>query len=192
MAQRSKRYLWVVIAAIVIVALVLATFELGYLRGTSSTQNSTNTSGSIQTSSSTYESPKQVCSSLPAIALGNFTSNPNSSQVHILIVEADIGTTYEGINGSAFHQNTNWPIITVYQGQSVTVHVLNCPQSPEPHGFAIGHYFNSGVSLSPGQSFTFTFVADATGRFTVFCNIFCSIHQYMQNGELLVEPMPSS
>ncbi|MDG6923900.1 MAG: hypothetical protein JRN67_11495, partial [Nitrososphaerota archaeon] len=183
-----------VIGVAVIVLLVLISFELGYLRETSSsTQNSTNTSGSsTQTASSTYESPKQVCASLPATALGNVTSNSNASNVYVLIVEGDIGSSYEGINGSAHHQDTNWPVITVYQGQSITVHVVNCPSSPEPHGFAIGHYFNSGVSLSPGQSYTFTFVADATGRFTVFCDIFCAIHQYMQNGELLVKPMPSS
>lgn len=144
------------------------------------------------TNSTTFASPMEVCSNLPKTALGIASSNPNSSTAFFLIVEADLGTTYTGINGSYFHQDSNWPVMTVYQGQQVTVHVINCPQSPEPHGFAIGHYFNMGVALSPGQTDTIRFVASTTGRFTVYCNIFCAIHQYMQNGELLVEPMPSS
>ncbi len=156
---------------------------------TLTTTNSTDTSGTESNSTSTmsYPTPKEACANLPQTALGIYTADPNASSVYILIVEADIGSSYEGINGSAFHQNTNWPVITVYQGQKVTIHVVNCPSSPEPHGFAIGHYFPNGVELSPNQQYTLSFVASTKGRFTVFCNVYCAIHPLMQNGELLVK-----
>ena len=209
MIQSSRHYRWVVIALATVTAIFASyvTYEYGigvsnflgiplHERGGISTESSateatSNTFSSTVSSSMTYETPATVCANLPNPALGIASSDPNSSTAHFLIVEADIGTSYTGINGSYHHIDTNWPVITVYQGQQVTIHVVNCPQSPEPHGFAIGFYFASGVALSPGQSYTFTFVASTIGRFTVFCNIFCAIHQYMQNGELLVKPMPS-
>ena len=151
----------------------------------------TATSDTTTTHSPSYGTPAQICSNLPSTAIGNFTASENATRVYILIVEADPTSSYEGINGSYYHPNANWPVITVYQGQEVTIHVLNCPSSYEPHGFAIGYYFAGGVTLSPGQSYNLDFVATTVGRYTVFCNVFCSIHQYMQNGELLVKPSPS-
>lgn len=195
MTQILRHYRWVVIALVLIATVLVSSVTYEYAIGAPDflgiPLNKSSTVNTIANSTSTYESPNDVCANLPDPALGLASSNSNSTTAFFLIVEADIGTSYTGINGSYYHQDTNWPVITVYQGQQVTIHVLNCPQSPEPHGFAIGFYFNSGVALSPGQSDTITFVASTTGRFTVFCNIFCAIHQYMQNGELLVKPMPS-
>ena len=119
-------------------------------------------------------------------APGQVNSPPNASSVSMVIIESDPGNLYEGMNGSAYHITDQWPVITVHQGQSVTIHVVNCASS-EPHGFSITHYFDSGVSLSPGQSYTLTFTATQKGTFRVFCNIFCIIHPDMQNGALIVE-----
>ena len=57
----------------------------------------------------------------------------------------------------------------------------------EPHGFTVTHYFDSGVTLRPGETYTLTFLADQKGTFRVYCNIFCTVHVYMQNGRLTVE-----
>lgn len=196
MSQNSgrSRRLIVGIAVLLAIILVSATVYEYYPFTSSSTGssistslNSTSTVSTSTTSTTSYPTPKEACANLPQTAIGTYTADPNASSVYILIVEADIGSPYEGINGSAFHQNTNWPVITVYQGQKVTMHVVNCPSSPEPHGFAIGHYFPNGVELSPNQQYTLTFVASTKGRFTVFCNVYCAIHQLMQNGELLVK-----
>lgn len=90
-----------------------------------------------------------------------------------------------GYNGSV-NMGTPWPVMTVHQGQTVTVHVKN--EDPvEPHGFTVTHYFDSGVTLRPGETYTITFVADQKGTFRVYCDIFCTIHVYMQNGQLTVE-----
>ncbi len=127
------------------------------------------------------------CNSLPTSgsAPGQVNSSANASTVNILIIESDPGTIYEGINGSAYHISIPWPVIIVHQGQKIVIHVINCASS-EPHGFAIAHYFDSGVSLASGQSYTLTFTADQKGTFRVFCSIFCAIHPQMQNGELVV------
>ena len=116
-------------------------------------------------------------------------SNPkpmqgNSSTIYFLIVESDTGA-FEGMNGSAYHLSTSWPVLNVRQGQTVVIQVVNCASS-EPHGFAITSYFDSGTTIRPGQSFTLKFVANEVGLFRVFCSVFCAIHPLMQNGLLNV------
>ena len=180
-----KRIRWIVVAAIVFAAAI--SFPAVYSLYTSNS-SLTQTTGTTRA----YSTPKEICAGLPSSAIGNATANPNATEVYFLIIETDYPSSYAGINGSYYHVDTPWPVLTVYQGQKVTIHVLNCPTSYEPHGFAIGNYFAGGVTLSPGQSYTLNFVANTVGRYTVFCNVFCAIHQEMQNGELLVKPMPSS
>lgn len=189
MSEPMKRIRWVAVAVIVFVAAI--SFPALYSLY-SSDSGVTQTTGTSSVSTPIYASPKEICSGLPSSAIGSATANPNATHVYFLIIEVDYPSSYAGINGSYYHVNTSWPVLTVYQGQKVTIHVLNCPSSFEPHGFAIGNYFAGGVTLSPGQSYTVDFVANAVGRYTVFCNVFCAIHQYMQNGELLVKPTPQS
>jgi hypothetical protein len=116
---------------------------------------------------------------------GSATSNPKDSIATFLLVEADPGSPFEGINGSAYHIGVPWPIINVYQNQTVVIRVFNCASS-EPHGFAITHYFDAGVTLPTGDSYTLTFFANQKGTFTMYCNTFCAIHPYMQDGQLIV------
>jgi FtsP/CotA-like multicopper oxidase with cupredoxin domain len=139
------------------------------------------------------------CSSITQekVATGFAQSPRNATSASFLIVESD-SAPFEGMNGSFFHTFPSsegyagynatlqfWPIIHVWKGQTVTITVMNCASS-EPHGFAIGHYFNSGVTLSEGQSYGFTFVATQVGNFSMYCNVLCAIHPYMQNGLLMV------
>jgi heme/copper-type cytochrome/quinol oxidase subunit 2 len=71
------------------------------------------------------------------------------------------------------------------KGQSVTIRVEN-NDTVEPHGFVITHYFDAGVKLGPGEFHDVIFVASQTGSFLVYCNILCSVHQSMLNGQLNV------
>ena len=112
------------------------------------------------------------------------------SHAYFLIVEADPGSPYEGINGSAIQESQNlskpWPVMHVLQGQTVSIHVINCASS-ESHGFAIDHYDDKTINaIQPGRSYDVTFVANQRGTFRVYCDIFCAIHVFMQNGELVV------
>ncbi len=105
-------------------------------------------------------------------------STKTSNKVHFTIYESE-----RGFNNSAAYIGS-WPIMTVAQGQTVTIRVINS-ESVEAHGFAIDHYF-TGISLRPNQFYDVTFVADQAGTFRVYCNIFCAVHSFMQNGELVV------
>ncbi len=127
-------------------------------------------------------------------ASGNLTQTQGSGNttVQFTIYESDTGPM-EGMNGSAYHGTSNWPVIQVHLCQTVTILVKNV-NSSEPHGFAIDHYFDElngasnvpGVELNPGQSFTVQFVADELGTFRMYCSVFCAIHPLMQNGQLIV------
>jgi FtsP/CotA-like multicopper oxidase with cupredoxin domain len=95
----------------------------------------------------------------------------------------------EGYNDSVDHleqaPDAPWPVIQVHRGD--TVHILVCNLDDySPHGFAIQHYFDVGVALMPHDSYRISFVADEDGTFIMYCNIFCPVHPYMQNGELIV------
>jgi hypothetical protein len=91
-----------------------------------------------------------------------------------------------GFNGSGNHPSP-WPVMNVSLGQNVVIHVVNNDTS-QAHGFTVSHYFDRGVTLHPGDCYDVSFVASQTGSFTVFCNIFCTIHIFMQNGRLNVNP----
>ncbi len=107
---------------------------------------------------------------------GNTTTSSN--RVHFTIYMSE-----RGFNDSSKYIGS-WPIMRVTQGQTVTIRVINA-EGVEAHGFEIDHYF-TGISLRPNQLYDVTFVADQTGTFRVFCNIFCAVHSFMQNGELVV------
>jgi heme/copper-type cytochrome/quinol oxidase subunit 2 len=91
-----------------------------------------------------------------------------------------------GFNSSKYHASP-WPVMNVSLGQNVVIHVVNNDTS-QAHGLAITHYFDSGLTLSPGECSDVKFVANQPGSFNVFCNIFCTIHIFMQNGRLNVNP----
>lgn len=114
-----------------------------------------------------------------AYYLGWFKTRSAPPSVHFTITE-----TNQGFNDSATH-SLPWPIMSVIQGQSVTVLVENNDTSSS-HGFAITHYLIAGLQLRPGESHDVTFVADQIGDFMVYCTILCPVHQLMQSGQLRV------
>ena len=78
-----------------------------------------------------------------------------------------------------------WPVITVKQGQTVNITV--CNTDFQSHGFEVQHYYDSKLNtIVPGQVLQVSFVASETGEFRIYCDIFCSIHIFMQNGLLNV------
>jgi hypothetical protein len=127
---------------------------------------------------------------LYVLSKGNATSSTRSLPAGcvkppggFLIVASD-----EGYNDSIGHgaPAKSWPIITVTQGQNVTIVVCNI--DVEPHGFQISHYYDSReVTVQPGEVLHIpSFIATKTGDFTIYCDILCAVHPYMQNGLLTV------
>jgi len=94
-----------------------------------------------------------------------------------------------GYNDSIGHgaPSKPWPMISVNKGASVIIVVCNTDR--QAHGFQIAHYFDNSIeTIDPGQVITVPFVADQTGTFQIYCSIFCTIHIYMQSGQLIVNP----
>ena len=96
-----------------------------------------------------------------------------------------------GYNDSIAHgvPQKNWPIITVREGQNVTIVVCNI--DVQAHGFQITHYYDSTnghseVTITPGQAIRVSFIANQAGSFDIVCEIFCTIHWAMQSGLLNV------
>jgi hypothetical protein len=93
-----------------------------------------------------------------------------------------------GYNGSVTRDagpSNPWPILNATLGS--TVHIVVCNTDFQPHGFQVSHYYDSSlVTIEPGQVLNVSFVADQAGTFRIYCNIFCTIHIFMQNGELRV------
>jgi heme/copper-type cytochrome/quinol oxidase subunit 2 len=115
-------------------------------------------------------------------------SSASVQVVHFTVIESDPPDSMAGMNGSYYKPlGTQWPIIRVHLGETVIITVIN-NNSREIHGFAIVHYDDRGFSLAPGQQHTVTFVANQAGTFRMYCNVFCAIHPYMQNGAVIVSP----
>jgi len=93
-----------------------------------------------------------------------------------------------GYNDSVDHgvpQNA-WPVISVHEGQNVTIVVCNADPT-QPHGFQVDHYYDARtVAIGPGQALTVSFIAADDGTFRIYCNIACSVHWAMLSGELIV------
>lgn len=113
---------------------------------------------------------------------------PSGSAV-FTVVMANTGANF-GFNGSRYHPQFAGPIMNVTQNQTVIIHVIN--NGSEAHGFQVVHYFDQGIGgtggLAPGMCFDVRFTAAQLGSFAVRCDIFCSIHQFMLNGVLNVNP----
>jgi len=107
-----------------------------------------------------------------------------ATSTYFVVVMANEGMNV-GFNGSKF-QSGSWPIMNVTLGRTVSIHVIN-NDTVQSHGFAVQGYFR-GFALGPGKCGDATFTADQSGSFLVYCNISCSIHEFMQNGRLNVHP----
>jgi FtsP/CotA-like multicopper oxidase with cupredoxin domain len=101
------------------------------------------------------------------------------------LITADITGYNDSVSHIQQHPNDPWPVIRVSRGDRVNILICNLDDY-SPHGFAIDHYLDVGVALMPHESYRVSFIADQDGTFTIYCNIFCPVHPYMQTGELIV------
>lgn len=77
--------------------------------------------------------------------------------------------------------------VRVKQGDKVNVTVTNIEHIRDmSHGFALDNY-GINVALDPGQTKSFTFVADKPGTHWYYCTWFCSALHLEMRGRLLVE-----
>jgi len=77
-------------------------------------------------------------------------------------------------------------VITVNKGDTVRLRITS---SDVVHGFAIGKMGIDVGQIIPGEVTTVEFVADKVGRFTYYCNVWCSPYHYRMRGTLeVVDP----
>jgi nitrous-oxide reductase len=78
--------------------------------------------------------------------------------------------------------------ISVKQGDKVVWHITNVERAKDAtHGFALCGW-NIQLSLEPGETETFEFVADRPGTYPYYCTEFCSALHLEMMGYFLVEP----
>ena len=78
--------------------------------------------------------------------------------------------------------------VEIKKGDHVTWHITNIEGAIDAvHGFAIPAY-NINLSIEPGETVTFEFVADKDGVFSYYCTEFCSALHLEMKGYLLIQP----
>lgn len=122
---------------------------------------------------------------------GNRTTTSSVRLPHGCVKPADgflIIASSLGYNDSITYgagPNKPWPVVNTTLGSSV--HIVVCNIDFQPHGFQVSHYYDSNlVTVEPGQVLDVSFVANQAGTFRIYCNIFCTIHIFMQYGQLRV------
>ena len=89
---------------------------------------------------------------------------------------------------TAVRSHFNPEHIRVKQGDKVTWRITNTERALDAtHGFAVPQY-NINVSMEPGETVKFEFIADTPGTFPFYCSEFCSALHLEMMGYLMVEP----
>ncbi len=89
---------------------------------------------------------------------------------------------------TAVRSHFNPEHITVKEGDKVIWRITNTERAVDAtHGFAVPQY-NINLSLEPGETIKFEFIADVPGTFPFYCTEFCSALHLEMMGYLLVEP----
>ena len=129
------------------------------------------------------DSSRGASVSLPEAALPQGCSRPAGGY---LIVMTKYGYNDSVLEGAG--PTKAWPVIRVAQGQEVNITVCNADPT-QAHGFQIETYYDERiVAVDPGQVVQVSFVANEVGTFRIYCAIFCTIHLFMQYGQLQVTP----
>ena len=89
---------------------------------------------------------------------------------------------------TAVRSHFNPEHVTVKEGDKVIWHITNIERAVDAtHGFAVPLY-DINLSLEPGETETFEFIADTPGTYPYYCTEFCSALHLEMMGYFLVEP----
>jgi nitrous-oxide reductase len=78
--------------------------------------------------------------------------------------------------------------VNLKQGDNVTWHITNIETAPDAtHGFDLGGQ-NLSLSIEPGETATFQFVAEHDGTYAYYCTEFCSALHLEMMGYMMVAP----
>ena len=89
---------------------------------------------------------------------------------------------------TAVRSHLNPEHVSLNKGDNVTWHITNIETAPDAtHGFDLGGQ-NLSLSIEPGETATFKFVANHDGTYAYYCTEFCSALHLEMMGYLLVKP----
>jgi len=92
---------------------------------------------------------------------------------------------------TAVRSHLNPEHVTLNKGDNVTWHITNIETAPDAtHGFDLGGQ-NLSLSIEPGETATFTFVANNDGTYAYYCTEFCSALHLEMMGYMMVSPEPA-
>jgi nitrous-oxide reductase len=78
--------------------------------------------------------------------------------------------------------------VTLNKGDNVTWHITNIETAPDAtHGFDLGGQ-NLSLSIEPGETVSFQFVANHDGTYAYYCTEFCSALHLEMMGYMMVAP----
>lgn len=90
--------------------------------------------------------------------------------------------------GTVIRSHITPEIIEVNQGDEVIIHLTNLERAQdETHGFAL-YGQNVNLSIEPGKTASYRFIADKPGVYPYYCTEFCSALHLEMQGYLLVKP----
>jgi nitrous-oxide reductase len=90
--------------------------------------------------------------------------------------------------GTVIRSHITPEIIEAEVGDQVHLHLTNLERAQDQvHGFAL-YGQNVNLSIEPGKTASFSFVADQEGVFPYYCTEFCSALHLEMQGYLLVRP----
>lgn len=128
-----------------------------------------------------FNSSQGAVVELPTMKLPPGCTRPEGGY---LIIMSKYGYNDSVLEGAG--PTKSWPVITVAQGSLVNITVCNA-DTTQAHGFQISAYYdNAIVGVDPGKVIDVSFVATIAGNFRIYCAIFCTIHLFMEYGQLRV------
>jgi hypothetical protein len=118
---------------------------------------------------------------LPAVSLPPGCVRPAGG---FLVIMSEYGYNDSVLEGAG--PTKPWPVVAVSLGETVNITVCNVDKT-QSHGFQISYYLDSSIqSVAPSQILKVSFLATKPGTFQIYCAIFCTIHLFMQYGQLRV------
>ena len=88
---------------------------------------------------------------------------------------------------TAVRSHLNPEHVVLQKGDNVTWHITNIETAPDStHGFDLGGQ-NLSLSIEPGETVSFNFVADQSGTYAYYCTEFCSALHLEMMGYMFVD-----
>lgn len=129
-----------------------------------------------------------VWSTYPEVGWDPGTMAPSEFGTDIGEESVEVDGTNVTVNMSSIRSHLTPDFVEVNVGDAVTWHVTNVELALDAtHGFTLPGQ-NVNVSIEPGETATFSFVADTPGTYPFYCTEFCSALHLEMMGYFLVKP----